>query len=119
MRRLVAIAFVFLTLSWTAAPLFACMMPGPATTTQEHECCAHMGQACSSDSMPQTHSCCKMEAPLNSAVVVTGEQHCVPDMQLFAAVTAFSEPQLAEWTRQSEHRHPPGEFLPDTTVLRI
>ncbi len=118
MRRCTAIAFVLLTLYWAAAPLLACAVPAKAMTAQEHPCCEHTAQMCGSTNMPQSHSCCSMEAQPSGAMVVTADWQSIPAPHVLAAVSSCAEPQLAE-LRENEHHQPPGEFLPDTTVLRI
>jgi hypothetical protein len=119
MRRPIAIVFAFLIVYWTAAPLLACVVPGGVMTPQEHACCKHMAEMCGSPNMPQSHSCCTTEVRPNSTTAVTSEQQSVPALQTVATVSVSPEPQLCERLPDINHHHPPGEFLPDTTVLRI
>jgi starvation-inducible outer membrane lipoprotein len=119
MRRCIAITFLFLTVLWTGAPLLACMMPECTMTAQEHECCKHMAQMCGSSNMPQSHSCCKTEVRFGGTMVATSEHHNVPQLQLIATVNDSTEPHFPENLLASRPHHPPGEFLPETTILRI
>lgn len=119
MRRGVAITFTFLTVFWAAAPLLACMLPERAMTAQERECCKHMAQMCGSSSMLQSHSCCTTEVRSGVTMVATSERHNVPQLQLIATVSESKEPNFSETLLESRPHHPPGEFLPETTVLRI
>jgi hypothetical protein len=119
MRRAVPITFAFLIVLWAAAPLLACMMPERAMTAQERECCKHMAQMCGSSRMPQSHSCCTTEVRSGITMVVPSERHNVPQLELIATVTNSKEPHFSETLLESRPHHPPGEFLPETTVLRI
>jgi hypothetical protein len=119
MRRCTAIMFAFLTVLWTAAPLLACVMPERAMTQQERECCRHMAQRCGSGNMARSHSCCKTEVRSGSTMVVTSKHHNVPQLHLIATVTDSTEPHFHERFLESRPHHPPGEFLPETTILRI
>ena len=119
MRRSIAITFVFLTVLWTAAPLLACMMPDRPMSAQERECCKHMAQMCGSSNMPASHSCCKTEVHSGGSMVATSERHSVTQLRLLATVTDSTAPHFHEGLIESRPHHPPGEFLPETTVLRI
>ena len=119
MRRSAAIAFALLALCWTAAPLLACMVPEREMTAEERECCTHMLEMCGSAHMPQSHSCCKTEIRLGNTTVVKSNQQTAPVLYVVATVPVPASPQLCERLQVSEHHHPPGELLPDTTVLKI
>lgn len=88
-------------------------------TVQERECCKHMAQMCGSSSMPQSHSCCTTEVRSGITMVATSERHSLPQMQLIATVTDSKEPHFSGTLLESRPHHPPGEVLPETTVLRI
>ena len=119
MRRSTAIASAFLALCWVAAPLLGCAITERVMTAPERECCRYMAHMCGTANMPQSRSCCQTEVRPGSTMVVTTEQQSVPALHVVAAVSVSAEPQLAEWVKQGEFHYPPGEFLPDTTVLRI
>jgi hypothetical protein len=119
MRRSVAMALAILAFYWTAAPLLACVLPERAMTAQEHECCKHMAEMCGSSQMPQSHSCCKPASRPDNSIVVRIDWRPAPVLQVVATVPLPSSLHFSEGLRPSEHHHPPGEFLPETTVLRI
>ena len=119
MRRLAAIAVVLVVICWTAAPLLACMIPDRAMTAQEHECCKHMAQMCGSANMPQSHSCCKTEVRPGTSMVATSNHQSGPVLQIVAALPVPRAPQSSDWFHKNTPHHPPSEYLPDTTVLRI
>ena len=51
---------VFLLISLLGgSPVFACMLPGTATTADEAACCRKMASECGHGNMPSSHSCCK------------------------------------------------------------
>jgi hypothetical protein len=52
-------------------------------------------------------------------MIATSDQQSVPSLQIAAAASVAATAPLAEWLHGRKHHHPPGEFLPDTTVLRI
>lgn len=112
-------AFAFLALYWTAAPLLACMMPERAMTVQERECCKHMAEMCGSSQMPQSHSCCKTEVRSGYTMVATRDQQAVPLLNTVALVSMPLAPQIDHAAGLVTDHHPPGEFLPEITVLRI
>jgi hypothetical protein len=119
MRRFAAIAVVFLVICWTAAPLLACMIPDRAMTAPEMECCKHMAQMCGSANMPQSHSCCKTEVRPGTTMVVTHNQQVRPILQV---VVALPVPILSPCSNRFHNNtsgHPPNEYLPKTTVLRV
>jgi hypothetical protein len=119
MRRSTAIVFVFLMLCWASTPLLACVGSSLAMTPQEHQCCVRIAQMCGSANMPQSHSCCKTDAQPSSTTVTTTEQQSVSTWHVIDVVPASSGKQVFSHLRESEHHHPPGEFLPETTVIRI
>lgn len=88
-------------------------------TAQERECCKHMAQMCGSSSMPQSHSCCTTEVRSGMTMVATSEHHNVPQLQLIATVAQSPGPHFSETLHESRPHHPPGEFPPKATVLRI
>lgn len=112
-------AFAFLALYWAAAPLLACLVPERAMTTQERECCRHMAEMCGSSHMPQSHSCCKTEVRSGYTMLATSDQHSAPVLNMVALVSSRSTPQIDHKGGIVTNHHPPGEFLPETTVLRI
>lgn len=112
-------AFVLLTVLWTAAPLLACMMAEQPMTAPERECCQHMAQMCGSANMPASHSCCKKEVHSGISMVATSERHNVTQLQVLAAVTDSGTPQFYWGPIETRPHHPPGEFLPEVAVLRI
>ena len=112
-------AFAFLALYWAAAPLLACMVPERAMTVQEHECCKHMAEMCGSAHMPQSHSCCKTEVRSGYTMVATSDQQPVPVLNIVALVSIPVTPQTDHKAGVVTDHHPPGEFLPEITVLRI
>lgn len=112
-------AFAFLAFYWTAAPLLACAIPGRAMTAQERECCKHMAEMCGSAQMPQSHTCCKTEVRSAYTLFATGNQQLVPDLNIVAIVTAPATPPIEHKAGVVKDHHPPGEFLPEITVLRI
>ena len=119
MRRSAAMAFAFLALYWAAAPLLACMVPERAMTVQERECCKHMAEMCGSTHMPQSHSCCKTEVRSGYTMVVTSDQQFAPSLGAVSAVTAPALPHHPDWFHDNVPHHPPAEYCPDITVLRI
>ena len=119
MRRSVAMAFAFLVLYWAAAPLLACIAPERAMTVQERECCKHMAEMCGSAHMPQSHSCCKTEVRSDYTVVATRDQQPVPVLSTMALVSMPLPPLIDHAAGVVTAHHPPGEFLPEITVLRI
>jgi hypothetical protein len=119
MRRSAAMTFAFLALYWTAAPLLACVMAGGLMTAQERECCKHMAEMCGSTQMPQSHACCKTEVRSDYTLVATGNQQPAPVLNIVAIVTIPATPQIGHKAGVVKDHHPPGEFLPETTVLRI
>ncbi len=112
-------AFAFLALYWTAAPLLACMMPERAMTVQERECCKHMAEMCGSSQMPQSHSCCKTEVRSGYTMVATRDQQPAPVLNIVALVSVPVPPQIDYKAGVVTDHHPPGEFLPEITILRI
>lgn len=119
MRRAAAIIFALIALSWSAAPLLACIVPERAMTPQERECCKHMADMCGSAKMPQSHTCCKTEVRSEISAVVKFDPQSSPNQHVLALVTLVTSPQRNETIELKKHHRPPGEFLPDTTVLRI
>ena len=119
MRRSAAIAAAFLVICWTAAPLLACMIPDRAMTAPERECCKHMAQMCGSANMPQSHSCCKTEVRPVTTMVVTHNQQSGPVLQIVAALPVPTSPLCSDWFHKNTSHHPPTEYLPNTTVLRV
>jgi hypothetical protein len=119
MRRSAAMVFALVALYWTAAPLLACIMPERAMTVQERECCKHMAKMCGSTRMPQFHSCCKTEVRSGYTMIATRDQQPVPVLNTVAIVSMALTPQIEHAAGVVTDRHPPGEFLPEITVLRI
>lgn len=119
MRRSAAMAFAFLALFWAAAPLLACMVPQRAMTVQERECCKHMAEMCGSSHMPQSHSCCKTEVRSGYTMVATRDQQSVPFLSTISLVSLPGTPQVDHHAGVVTDHHPPGEFLPEITILRI
>lgn len=118
MRRGIAIAFAFMAFLWTATPLLACIMPDPAMSAAERECCKHMAQMCGAANMPQSHSCCKKEVR-SITMVATNDQQSLPHMRVVAVVAPSVELQFSGSPYESKNHLPPGECLPEPTVLRI
>ena len=112
-------ALAFLALYWTAAPLLACVAPERAMTVQERECCKHMAEMCGSARMPQSHSCCKIEVRSGNAMVATRDQQPVPVLNTVALVSMPLAPPIDHTAGVVTDHHPPGQFLPEITVLRI
>lgn len=120
MRRCTtAIALSLLTVLWTAAPLLACKMPGRTMTAQEHPYCKCMAHMSESGNMPQSHACCQTEVRSGSTMVATSKYHAAPQLHLIATLTDSTKRQSPERLLATRPHHPPGEFLPETTVLRI
>ena len=119
MRRFAAIVVALLVMCWTAAPLLACVIPDRAMTAQERECCKHMAKMCGSPNMPQSHSCCKTEVRPGTTMVVTNNHQSGPVLQIVAALHVPRSSQYSDWFHKNTTHHPPSEYLPDTTVLRI
>jgi hypothetical protein len=119
MRRSAAMAFAFLVLYWAAVPLLACMVPDRAMTVQERECCQRMAEMCGSSKMPQSHSCCKTEVRSGHTIVATTDHQPVPVLSFVAVVSMPVTPQIDHHAGVVTDHHPPGEFLPEITVLRI
>src|ERR1700691_3324519 len=119
MRRFGTMAVVFLVICWTAAPLLACMIPDRAMTAPEMECCKHMAEMCGSANMPQSHSCCKTEVRPGTTMVVTNNHQSVRVLQVVAALPVPTPPPSSDSFHQGIPHHPPSEYLPDTTVLRV
>jgi len=112
-------AFAFLAIYWVAAPLLACMVPERAMTAQERECCKHMAEMCGSSQMRQSHSCCKTEVRSGYTMVAPRDQQPVPVLNTVAIVSMPLTPQIDHTAGVVTDHHPPGEFLPEITVLRI
>jgi len=119
MRRAAAIIFALIALSWSAAPLLACIVPERAMTPQERECCQHMADMCGSAKMPQSHSCCKTEVRSENSVVIKVDPQSPPTQHVLALVPLITSPTSNETLEMEKHHRPPGEFLPEITVLRI
>ena len=119
MRRSAVIALALLGLYWTAAPLLACVVPDSIMTVQERECCKHMPEMCGSAQMPQSHSCCKTEAQSGNTIMPTGNQQWVPVLNSAGTVATPATPEIEHTARVVRDHHPPGEFLPEITALRI
>ncbi len=112
-------AFAFLALYWAAAPLLACMVPEGAMTVLERECCKHMAERCGSADMPQTHSCCNTEVRPGDTMVAARDQQSGPFLSTVALVSLRGAPRVDHHAGVVTDHHPPGEFLPEITVLRI
>lgn len=119
MRRSVAAVFVSIMLLWVTAPLLACVLPGQRMTAQEHACCKRMAQMCGSSTMPQSHSCCKVEPASGNAMAAGIDHKPVQVLQAVAIISGPATPQVSEVLYEVGHHRPPNEFLPDSTVLRI
>ena len=119
MRRVAAIIFALFALSWSAAPLLACLVPERAMSPQERQCCKHMADMCGSAKMPTSHSCCKTEVRSDINVVFKADSHRAPTLNVLALVPLTTSPEPNETLGLSKIHHPPGEFAPETTVLRI
>lgn len=119
MRRVAAIAFGLLALSWTAAPLLACVVPDVVMTVQERECCKHMPEMCGSTLMPQSHSCCKTDVRSVNMMMPAGTQQWVPVLNSIGTISTGARPQIEHSAGVVKDHHPPGEFLPEVTALRI
>ena len=119
MRRAAAIILALIALSWSAAPLLACVVPEREMTPQERECCKHMADMCGSAKMPQSHTCCRTEVRSEINVVLKVDPQLSPDQHVLAVVPLTTSPQRNEILEVDKQHRPPGEFLPATTVLRI
>jgi hypothetical protein len=119
MRRCAAILFAMIALYWTTAPLLACAVPERTMTAQERACCEQMAEMCGSTQMPASHSCCKTVIRADTTIVVKRDQQSIPVLLAIATVPiSISAPSSTGHVEASNH-HPPGEFLSDTTILRI
>jgi len=118
MRRTFAIIVAFLAMFWVTSPALACFLPGHVMTAAEHACCKHMAKMCGAPNMPESHSCCKKEAPpSNTSVMVAHHQSAfAPQIvtELFAP-SALRELRVLGATLD----RPPSASPPDSTVLRI
>ena len=119
MRRAVIIAIALLALSWTAAPLLACVMPSGVMTVQEHECCKQMPEMCGSAHMPESHSCCRTDVQSGNTIMPTGNQEWVPILNSVGSTSIAAIPQIEHAVGVVKDHHPPGEFLPEVIALRI
>lgn len=119
MRRAVIIAFALLALSWTAAPLLACVMSNGAMTVQERECCKKMPEMCGSAQMPQSHSCCKTDVRSGNTMMPAGTQQRVPVLNAMGTIAIPATAPIEHSAGVVKDHHPPGEFLPEVTALRI
>jgi hypothetical protein len=119
MRRSAAILFALVTMFGTSAPLLACLLPAHQMTAEESECCKKMADMCGSANMPQSHSCCKTTVRDNSSIVVEADPRAVPVLQAGLPVVVPMSPKASTMFLEVERHHPPSEFLPESTVLRI
>lgn len=119
MRRFAAMAAVSLAICWTATPLLACMIPERAMTAPEMECCKHMAQMCGSASMAKSHPCCKKEVRPGTTLAVTHNQQARPILQVVVTLPVPLSPPCSNRFHDSTSDHPPNEYPPETTVLRV
>lgn len=119
MRRAAAIIFMLVALSWSAAPLVACIVPDRVMTAQERECCKHMADMCGSAEMPQSHTCCKIEVRSEISVVVKVDPQSPPNQHVLTLVPHVTPPQRNQTLALEKQHRPPGEFLLGTIVLRV
>lgn len=108
--------FALVALYWSAAPLMACVTP---QTAEQRECCRKMAELCGAAQMPQSHSCCRTQERSTFAVYARSNPQPAPLLSPIAYIAVLPLPQTREGVRIAQDHHPPAEFLPDTTVLRI
>ncbi len=118
MRRIAATFLAVLALWLTATPLLACVIPTWSMTLQERDCCEHMQEMCGAVHMPASHTCCKTQVRSGDPLFIPRD-HTEPGLQLFAFLFVPAAPQVSGQFDERIQHHPPSEFLPDTTVLRI
>jgi len=108
-------------LLWAATPTLACLLPGPAQTEAERECCHHMAEHCGQSAMPASHVCC--QAPNHPATLVA--QANVPVKNAVAALPIIARAHLPALIAASSRyaaysESPPGQALTcSSSVLRI
>jgi len=118
MRRLANCAAALVVLAALAAPAMACLVPGLAMTTEEHDCCRHMAGQCDSMGMSPSHSCCPMQVRAPD-VYVTVSPASVPVILSTPILFAGPIPQPDSWSGATSAEHPPPETLAHATILRI
>src|SRR5215470_6949645 len=109
MRRAAAILFALIALSWSAAPLLACILPERAMTPQERECCKHMPDMCGPAHMPQSHTCCKTEVQPEINAVIKVDPQSSPNHHVLALVPLVASPQGDERVELEKQHRPPGK----------
>ena len=114
-----ALLLLIITVFWSALPLSACLLTGPATS--RHACCTGMAQDCPMQGADMNAPCCRTHSEDAAMIpeVPSAPEHLriavLAPHPFVGAIVAFS----ADAIQSSSETSPPGGSSGANSILRI